>query len=232
MFTSPNNPLPRVLVSVSPGWLHPGPLRIVGRGGAAAACGFGNQCTRIRVPSNDVTSYSEGPSGIATAWGVLGRVSRHEGRVYCVGDAVAGRAGDGAARWGDELERAPVTATSANTAMPVVNDEPPSVFTITNLAHVADGQSSTLAAAVRFAVQVNARYASAPTEDGGSVLVTPHVELAIIRLLSVSATGAPRAPHGGTPLIGADVVILTTRGRCRSRTCDLRLVSDKSTVRA
>jgi hypothetical protein len=46
-------------VSVSPDWPHPGPISTVGRTWPSAE-GSGNQWIRIFVPSNDVTSKSDG----------------------------------------------------------------------------------------------------------------------------------------------------------------------------
>src|SRR5262245_35717049 len=65
MLSAPKTPTASWLVS--PGRLHPGPMRTVGATAPAVRPGCGNQCARIFVPSKDVTSRSCGAPSTATA---------------------------------------------------------------------------------------------------------------------------------------------------------------------
>ncbi len=68
MGTSPRTPDP--CVSVSPGRLQPGPISTVGATWPAPTS-TGNQCTRMEVPSKDVTSQSLGTPGTGVDAGTV-----------------------------------------------------------------------------------------------------------------------------------------------------------------
>ena len=78
MLNAPNTPSPPPVgvTLVSPPEPQPGPISTVGAGCAALAPATGNQCSRMRVPSNDtiVLSLADPATGVTVGGAATGRL--------------------------------------------------------------------------------------------------------------------------------------------------------------
>ena len=78
MLAAPSRPVDPTLVS--PAWPQPGPMRTTGAGSPSPAPSRGNQCARMRVPSNEVTSRSLGVPATSATSGAGSAGRSHAGR--------------------------------------------------------------------------------------------------------------------------------------------------------